>query len=102
MAIAPRGRHQPPAGSSPYWPLWVGRSPSAHGGFGSLREARRLLADESNWCQHHAVHPDGRGAVGYRFHAANLRRLSGRDLGKAEVRGLAWTGSMMHRSQGAA
>jgi hypothetical protein len=62
------------------WRLWI----SAGGA--------RLLADESNWCQHHAVNPDGRGAVGYRFHAANLRRLAGRDLGKAEVRGLAWTG----------
>ena len=35
-----------------------------------------MLADESNWCQHHAVHPGGRGksvlgAVSYRFHAAD-------------------------------
>ena len=41
-----------------------------------LREARQVLADESNWCQRHAVHPSGRGksvlgAVGYRFHAAD-------------------------------
>jgi hypothetical protein len=41
-----------------------------------LREARQVLADESNWCQHHAVHPSRRGksvlgAVGYRFYAAD-------------------------------
>jgi hypothetical protein len=41
-----------------------------------LREARQMLADESNWCQHHAVHPGGRGksilgAVGYRFYAVD-------------------------------
>ena len=41
-----------------------------------LREARRLLADESNWCQRHAVDPAGRaksvlGAVGYRFYATD-------------------------------
>jgi hypothetical protein len=41
-----------------------------------LREARQMLADESNWCQHHAVHPDGRGksvlgALGYRFYVTD-------------------------------
>jgi hypothetical protein len=41
-----------------------------------LRDARQLLADESNWSQHHAVHPSGRGksvlgAVGYRFYATD-------------------------------
>ena len=41
-----------------------------------LREARQLLDDKSNRCQHHAVHPDGRGksilgAVGYRFYAVD-------------------------------
>jgi hypothetical protein len=41
-----------------------------------LRDARQLLADESNWCQHYAVHPDGcgksvLGAVGYRFCAVD-------------------------------
>ncbi len=41
-----------------------------------LRDARQVLADESNWCQHHAVHPSGRGksvlgAVGFRFHAVD-------------------------------
>jgi hypothetical protein len=41
-----------------------------------LRDARQLLGDESNWCQHHAVHPSGRGksvlgAVGYRFYAVD-------------------------------
>ena len=39
-----------------------------------LRDARQLLADGSNWCQHHAVHSSGRGksvlgAFGYRFYA---------------------------------
>jgi hypothetical protein len=61
-----------------------------------LREARQLLADESNWCQHHAVHPAGHrksvlGAVGYRFYATDhpdtmaavplLARAIGRGLG---------------------
>jgi tetratricopeptide (TPR) repeat protein len=41
-----------------------------------LRDARQVLADEGNWCQHHAVQPSGRGksvlgAVGYRFYAAD-------------------------------
>ena len=41
-----------------------------------LRDARQVLTDESNWCQHHAAHPSGRGksvlgAVGYRFHATD-------------------------------
>ena len=41
-----------------------------------LRDARQVLADEGNWCQHHAVHPSGRGksvlgAVGYRFYAVD-------------------------------
>ena len=41
-----------------------------------LRDARQLLADGSNWCQHHAVHSSGRGksvlgAVGYRFYAVD-------------------------------
>ena len=25
-----------------------------------LRDGRKLLSDERNWCQHHALHPDGR------------------------------------------
>jgi hypothetical protein len=33
-----------------------------------LRDGRRLLSDDRNWCQHHVLHPDGRrsvlGAVG--------------------------------------
>ena len=64
-----------------------------------LRDARRLLTDEANWCQHHAVHPDGRGksvlgAVGYRFYATDhpdtmaavqlLARAIGREPGRYE------------------
>ena len=41
-----------------------------------LRDARRLLAHEAEWCQLYTVHPSGRGrsvlgvmgAVGYRFY----------------------------------
>jgi hypothetical protein len=38
-----------------------------------LRDARRLLAHEAEWCQLYTVHPNGRGrsalgAVGYRFY----------------------------------
>jgi hypothetical protein len=28
-----------------------------------LRDARQLLADETNWCQHHAVHLEGAGCL---------------------------------------
>lgn len=40
-----------------------------------LRSGRQFLADEKNWCQRHAVHPEGQGksilgAVGNRFYMA--------------------------------
>jgi hypothetical protein len=77
-------------GGNSYWPLWarqslyraptqIGSRERSEGRMAALdllREARQVLADESNWCQHHADHPDGRGksvlgAVGFRFHAAD-------------------------------
>ena len=40
-----------------------------------LRDARQVLADESNWCQHHAVHPSGRGTRPRRWNPAEDESL---------------------------